>query len=523
MTTTTAAYLAVTNNLTRYQSMTAAEPAVKLATAYYQANIGKVNSIQAFVGNYRLLSYALNAYGLGDQIGHTALITKVLQGGVSDPKSLANTLTNGNWKAFASAFDFVGKGAASVNSASAVKTTTSDYVEQQLESDQGAQDVGVQLALYFQRVAPTVSNEYGILADKNLFEVAQTIFGLAPSTNASSLDAQANALAKTMPIADLQDPKKLQQLTERFTALYDVNYGPASGATSSLTVSSSNSASSVSAASAILAGVISSNGVSIANSLNAFTRPNGPYVFVVAHDEHPEAAARRVRMQRERPAQAQRSIVRRRCIRPGTTLRSNPLRLSRPRAAYVAACAAWSAGRREEASARLDEALRLKPDFAEAYCMGGFMLGACGKPAAALRFYERALSLDPSLVIAHKNMGKLLFAERRFAKALAAFAAAAKLAPSDADAWSSKAGALRELGRLEESLEAATRALALEPNFPEAAINRGNALLKLDRMGEALDGLSRGASNCAGVCRGALRRGARVAQSRPLRGGAPVI
>ena len=111
MTTTTANYLAVTQNLARYQAMTAAEPAVKTATAYYQANIGKVTSIQDFVGNYRLLSYALDAYGLGDQINATALITKVLEGGVSNPKSLANTLSDPRWKAFAAAFDFAGQGA----------------------------------------------------------------------------------------------------------------------------------------------------------------------------------------------------------------------------------------------------------------------------------------------------------------------------------------------------------------------------------------------------------------------------
>lgn len=67
MTTTTADYLAVTQNLTWFQAMTAAEPGVKSATAYYEANIGKVTSIQDLVDNYRLLSYALNAYGLGDQ------------------------------------------------------------------------------------------------------------------------------------------------------------------------------------------------------------------------------------------------------------------------------------------------------------------------------------------------------------------------------------------------------------------------------------------------------------------------
>lgn len=271
MTSATSAYLSVSQNLSRYQAMTAAEPAVKSATAYYEAHIGSVTSISDLVGNYRLLSYALDAYGLGDQINATALITKVLEGGVTNPNSLANTLPNSAWKAFAAAFNFVGAGAPSVASASAVDTTTSDYVEQQLESDQGSQDVGVQLALYFKRVAPTVTSEYGILADPNLLEAAQTIFGLAPATGAENLDTQAQTLSKLMPISDLQDPAKLQELTERFTAMYDLTYGPGSGATTSLSVASDNATSGQSGAAAILADVITSNGSAISKALNAFT------------------------------------------------------------------------------------------------------------------------------------------------------------------------------------------------------------------------------------------------------------
>ena len=156
---------------------------------------------------------------------------------------LANTLPNSNWRAFAAAFNFA-DGASSASSASAVQTTTSDYVEQQLESDQGAQNgVGVQLALYFQRVAPTVTSEYGVLADRSFLEVAQTIFGLSPSTSAQSLDTQAKELSQLMPVSDLRDPAKLKQLTERFTAMYDFTYGPSSGATTQLTVTSNNSSS----------------------------------------------------------------------------------------------------------------------------------------------------------------------------------------------------------------------------------------------------------------------------------------
>ncbi len=263
MSNTTTTYLSIANNLARYQKLEASQGAVKTATAYYEANIGKAKTIDEFVGNYRLLSYALQAYGLGDQIHSTALIRKVLEQGTSDPKALANTLPNGNWKAFAKAFNFSAAGSAAPSSSSSVAATTSDYVEQQLEADQGSNDPGVELALYFKRVAPTASSSYGILADKNLLEVAQTIFGLSPTAGASQIDSQAKAISKLMPVSDLKDPKKLERLVERFTAAYDAKYGPASGASSSLTVNNGNAPSTVSAASTILSGIISTNSLAL--------------------------------------------------------------------------------------------------------------------------------------------------------------------------------------------------------------------------------------------------------------------
>ncbi len=157
-----------------------------------------------------------------------------------------------------------------------------------------------------------------------------------------------------------------------------------------------------------------------------------------------------------------------------------------PDALYAEAVALWRERRRDEAVKLMDEALRLRPDFADALSMGGYMLSECGKPEPAMRFYRRALELDASLVVAHLNFGKLLFAAGRFPEALESFSEATILAPRDPDAWCSLAGVLRELGRLEELIEAAERALELRHDFPEAAINLGNALLKLDCGHEAL-------------------------------------
>jgi hypothetical protein len=260
MTTTTGTYLQITQNLARVQASTAKEPTVKTASAYYAANIGKVTSIDQFVGNYRLLSYALDAYGLGSQINSTALIKQVLEGGVTNPKALANTLPQ--WKAFATAFDFVGSGAASVSTSTAIAATEKGYVEQQLESDAGQQDVGVQLALYFNRVAPTVTSMYGFLADKNLLEAVETIFGLPTAFGTENVDTQAKVLGTLFKITDLQDPTKLKQLTERFTAQYDSLYGPTGTSTTSLTVAGSNTPSTTTSAAgalSILGGIVSSN------------------------------------------------------------------------------------------------------------------------------------------------------------------------------------------------------------------------------------------------------------------------
>jgi Flp pilus assembly protein TadD len=153
---------------------------------------------------------------------------------------------------------------------------------------------------------------------------------------------------------------------------------------------------------------------------------------------------------------------------------------------YARGVALWNGGRRQEAIAALDAALRRNPDFPEALCMGGYILADSGKREAALEFYRRALGFKVDLPAAWSNVGKLMFEDGRYAEALDSFDAALGLRPKDADLWNSRGGALRKLGRLEESAAATREALRFKPRFAEAALNLGTALLKLGRCDEAL-------------------------------------
>ncbi len=466
MTTTTSAYLAVSQNLSRYQAMTAAEPAVKSATAYYEANIGSVTSIKDFVDNYRLLSYALDAYGLGDQINNTALITQVLQGGVSNPKSLANTLSNSNWRAFAAAFNFA-DGGSSASSASAVQTTTSDYAEQQLESDQGAQNgVGVAARALFsagradrqQRIRNSRrseslgggSDDLRPLAVDQRAEPRHAGERAFPADADLRLERSSEAEAAYRAVHRDVRPDVWAELRRDHAAdghVKQFEFGPIR-APLRFSPASSVRTDQCSAASSTL---------SLARSLRCFRTPScrACRSFRWAGERLGQLEER---TNGERPAQAARPKV---THASGTspvlpyasraTTGAAPVNRapSEPDALYAAAVVLWGERRREEAIRLIDEALRRRPDFADALCMGGYMLSEFGKPEPALRFYRRALELDASLVVAHLNIGKVLFSAGRFAEALRSFEAATALAPDDPDAWSSRAGALRELGRLD--------------------------------------------------------------------------
>jgi Protein of unknown function (DUF1217) len=223
-------YNQINKDLTKSLARTAKQTDVQRDTDYYNKHIGDIKSIDAFMKNDRIYRYAMKAYGLEDMIFAKAMIRKVLEGGIEDEKSYANKLTDPRFKALAKAFDFKALGAATTATEAAQKQTVDAFVRQKLEANAGDQNEGVRLALYFQRKASSVTSPYGILADKALLKVYQTAFDVSPLTSAQSIETQAATVKKLLDIKDLQDPKKIEKIIQKFTAKYDIANAGATGA-----------------------------------------------------------------------------------------------------------------------------------------------------------------------------------------------------------------------------------------------------------------------------------------------------
>ena len=215
-------YRTISRNLPRALAATAKAPDVATQTKYFQAHIGEVKSAADLMKNFRLLSYALTAFGLQDMAGSRALIRKVLEGGAADPKSFANTMNDARFREFARAFDFRTHGAATTRRAEATAAVVEKFTRQTLETRAGATNEGVRLALYFERKAPSIADAYDILADKALLEVTRVALGLPAAMSQQNIDVQAKTLAKKIDFAEFRDPAKVQRFVQRYAAMADM-------------------------------------------------------------------------------------------------------------------------------------------------------------------------------------------------------------------------------------------------------------------------------------------------------------
>ena len=203
------------------------DPLLTAQTSYFLENIKDVKSIDAFLADDALFSYAMKAYGLIDRLDDKDFMRRILEGGVSDPDSLANRQKDTNYAEFAAAFDFAGLGEEATTYSPARQGAVAKYMRQTLEENAGEQNEGVRLALYFQHKAATLTSPYQLLADSALATVARTALGLPDAIAQADVDKQAAMFADRIDFAELKDPEALSKFLNRFTTMWEINNGGA--------------------------------------------------------------------------------------------------------------------------------------------------------------------------------------------------------------------------------------------------------------------------------------------------------
>lgn len=227
-----------------------ASATVERDLTYFSENIGKIKTAEALVSDRRILSVALGAFGLDDDINNRFFIRKVLEDGTLNSDALGNRLADKSYLKMAKAFGFGDFDTPNTVLSDFPEKIISAYKARQFEIAVGESNSDMRLALNLERemqdIAASDSSDdtkwFTIMGSEPLREVFEVAFGLPSSFASLDLDQQLGIFrdkaARTFgdgEISQFSDPEKMDDLIRRFLVRSELNstfgsYSPASTA-----------------------------------------------------------------------------------------------------------------------------------------------------------------------------------------------------------------------------------------------------------------------------------------------------
>ncbi len=147
----------------------------------------------------------------------------------------------------------------------------------------------------------------------------------------------------------------------------------------------------------------------------------------------------------------------------------------------------FSRGQSATALAETDTALKIKPDYAQAYSLRGLIYASMGNPALADESFERSLRINPRDAGTMQNYGWVLCQDQRYAAAEQQFLRALEQPNYRDSAQTLRAMGLCQArdGRLIEAQQSLLRSYQLDPASAATAVSLAEVQYKLGEYSKA--------------------------------------
>lgn len=206
-------------------------PPVTRETTYFRENIAKVQTAQDLVNDRRLLSVALGAFGLDDDINNRFFIQKILQDGTVDQSALANRLADNRYAEFSRTFGFGDRPVPRTTLSGFGDQIVARYENRQFERAVGQQNNDLRLSLNLRSTLPDILDRnrsdnaqwFTMMGNAPLRRVFETALGLPKSIASIDIDQQrdifksrARSVFGSDRFADFADPAQQERLVRLF-------------------------------------------------------------------------------------------------------------------------------------------------------------------------------------------------------------------------------------------------------------------------------------------------------------------
>jgi len=185
--------------------------------AAFREKAPQFTDVEALLKDRRALTMVLEAFQLESEIDKRGILRKILTEDPTDERSLANRLTDRRWRELATAF--AGRqGQPPLGDAALVDSIVQRAMTNRFEKSMGESNPGLREALYFRRVAAQATTLPQLMSDRALLEVTRGGLGLPEQFGLLDYEQQRNTIARRFDVSDLQDPKTVARMVQRYLA-----------------------------------------------------------------------------------------------------------------------------------------------------------------------------------------------------------------------------------------------------------------------------------------------------------------
>jgi len=131
-------------------------------------------------------------------------------------------------------------------------------------------------------------------------------------------------------------------------------------------------------------------------------------------------------------------------------------------------------------------ALKIMPNYADAYYNMAIILNDHNDPEAAIESYKQAIKIKPDFAESYINMGIILKDKGDPEAAINSFKQALKIKPNFAEAQYNLGTTYHNVGQINNAIEYYSKAIAVKNDYPAAHNNLGQILLEFGKLDNAI-------------------------------------
>jgi hypothetical protein len=189
--------------------------------AYFRSVAPSLTTPDALLKNYRALTFVATAYGLGSQVDQTAILKKLMTQDPTSTSSLAQQLSDNNYRIFATAMSSWAP--PPFSSKATIDAAVAGFQQHSFQTSIGTDSVPLQEASYFTTSARGMTKLTQLMSDPALLNVVTTALGIPAAFGALDYTQQVAILKPRVDMAQFATTAGVAKFVNQYLAMDQLN------------------------------------------------------------------------------------------------------------------------------------------------------------------------------------------------------------------------------------------------------------------------------------------------------------